>query len=85
MKKILMPLISLIIFTGFTAYSMLNFQESLIDFATRLMSSLDTVQVGINLYILCAFLMPCHAITCIWMFQDNRGRGNKVISVYRIF
>ena len=81
-----MPLISLIIFTGFTAYSMLNFQESLIDFATRLMSSLDTAQVGIDLYKLCAFLMPYHVITCIWMYQDNRGRGrgrgrgNKVIS-----
>jgi hypothetical protein len=60
MKKILMPLISQIIFTGFTVYSMLNSQELLIDFATRLMSSLDTAQVSIDLYILCAFLMPCH-------------------------
>ena len=59
---------------------MLNSQESLIDFATRLMSSLDTAQVGIVLYKLCAFLTPCYAITCIWMYQDNRGRGNKVIS-----
>jgi hypothetical protein len=50
-KKILMPLILLIIFTGFTAYSMLNSQESLIGFATRLMSSLDTAQVGIDLNI----------------------------------
>jgi hypothetical protein len=53
-----MPLISQIIFTGFTVYSMLNSQELLIDFATRLMSSLDTAQVSIDLYILCAFLMP---------------------------
>jgi hypothetical protein len=57
---------------------MLNSQESLIDFATRLMSSLDTPQVGIDPYIL-------SAIACVWMFQDNRGRGNKVITVLPYF
>jgi len=78
MKKILMPLMALILFTGFTAYSMLSSQESLLDFGARLMSSLDTAQVVIDLYIL-------GAMACVWMYRDNRDKGNKVTSVLPYF
>jgi len=78
MKKILVPLIALILFSAFTAYSMLNAQESLLDFGARLMSSLDTAQVVIDLYIFCA-------MACVWMYRDNRQRGNKVTHVLPYF
>ena len=78
MKRVLIPLIALILFTGFTAYSMLSSQESLLDFGARLMSSLDTAQVVIDLYIL-------GAMACVWMYRDNRDKGNKVIAVLPYF
>ena len=78
MRKLLIPLIVLILFAGFTAYSMLSSQESLLDFGARLMSSLDTAQVVIDLYIL-------GAMACVWMYRDNRDRGNNVASVLPYF
>ena len=69
------PLIALILFSAFTAYSMMNSQESLIDFGARLMSSLDTAQVVIDLYIFCA-------LACVWMYRDNRSRGKKIRTIY---
>lgn len=78
MKKILIPLMALILFSGFTAYSMLISQESLLDFGARLMSSLDTAQVVIDLYILCA-------MACVWMYRDNKDKGNQITSVLPYF
>jgi len=78
MKKILPPLIALILFSLFTAYSMLNAQESLLNFGARLMSSLDTAQVVIDLYILCV-------MACVWMYRDNRDKGKGITSVLPYF
>jgi hypothetical protein len=71
MYQKVVPLIGLILFSGFTAYAMMNSQESLIDFGARLMSSLDTAQVVIDLYILCS-------LACVWMYRDNKSKGNKI-------
>jgi len=57
---------------------MLNAQESLLDFGARLMSSLDTAQVVIDLYILCA-------LACVWMYRDNRAKGHTVTAVLPYF
>jgi hypothetical protein len=70
--------IVLILFSAFTAYAMLSSQESLIDFGARLMSSLDTAQVVIDLYIFCA-------MACVWMYRDNRSRGKNVSALYPYF
>ncbi len=71
-------LIALVLFSVFTAYAMLSSQESLIDFGARLMSSLDTAQVVIDLYIFCA-------MACVWMYRDNRSRGKNVSALYPYF
>ena len=78
MNRKTIPLIALILFSAFTAYAMINAQESLIDFGARLMSSLDTAQVVIDLYIFCA-------MACVWMYRDNKSKGNEVKSILPYF
>lgn len=57
---------------------MLQAEQSLIDFGIELMSSLDTAQVVIDLYILAA-------LSCIWMYQDNKSRNKPFISIVPYF
>ena len=73
MRKVV-PLLTLLLFAGFTIYAMAVSQESLIAFGSRLMNSVDTAQVVIDLYIFCA-------LACVWMYFDNKSLGNSVISV----
>ena len=74
MKKIPLPLVTLILFTAYTVFSMLQAEQSLLQFGIQLMSSLDTAQVVIDLYILAA-------LACAWMYHDNKSRGKSFISV----
>lgn len=74
MKQIALPLAVLIAFTVYTVFSMSQAEQSLIQFGIRLMSSLDTAQVVIDLYILAA-------LACIWMYHDNKSRGKSFASV----
>jgi len=78
MNRKTVPLIALILFSVFTAYSMINAQESLFDFGARLMSSLDTAQVVIDLYIFCA-------MACVWMYRDNKSKGKEIRSILPYF
>jgi len=78
MNRKTVPLIALILFSVFTAYSMINAQESLLDFGARLMSSLDTAQVVIDLYIFCA-------MACVWMYRDNKSKGKEIRSILPYF
>lgn len=73
MKKTL-PLVVLLAFTAYTAFAMFHAEQSLIDFGIELMSSLDTAQVVIDLYILAA-------LACIWMYRDNRARRRPPIAI----
>jgi len=57
---------------------MINAQESLLDFGARLMSSLDTAQVVIDLYIFCA-------MACVWMYRDNKSKGKEIRSILPYF
>ncbi|MEO4045850.1 DUF2834 domain-containing protein [Pseudomonas sp. CAU 1711] len=73
MKKML-PLVVLLAFTAYTAFAMFHAEQSLIDFGIELMSSLDTAQVVIDLYILAA-------LACIWMYRDNKARHRPLIAI----
>ena len=74
MKKIILPLSVLLAFTAYTAFSMSQAEQSLMDFGIELMSSLDTAQVVIDLYILAT-------LACIWMYQDNKSRNKPFIAI----
>ncbi|WP_322616985.1 DUF2834 domain-containing protein [Pseudomonas sp. BIC9C] len=74
MKAVALPLIALIAFAGYTVSVMLKAEQSLIDFGISLMSSPDTAQVVIDLYLLAT-------LAGIWMYQDARKRGQSALSV----
>lgn len=74
MRKIALPLVVLFAFTAYTAFVMSQAEQSLIQFGVELMSSLDTAQVVIDLYILAA-------LACVWMYQDNKARNKPFIAV----
>lgn len=63
-----LPLIVLCLFMGFTFWVMAGANQSLLAFGAQLMSSPDTAQVVIDLYILAA-------LSCVWMYQDAKSRG----------
>lgn len=74
MKKAVLPLIALLAFTVYTAFTMSQTEQSLIDFGIELISNLDTAQVVIDLYILAV-------LACIWMYQDNKSRKKPFIAI----
>ena len=74
MKKIVLPLITLIAFSAYTLYTMAIAEQSLLQFGLQLISSPDTAQVVIDLYILAA-------MACIWMYQDAKARGKSTTYV----
>ncbi|MBW4980309.1 DUF2834 domain-containing protein [Marinobacter adhaerens] len=63
-----LPLVVLCLFMGFTFWVMAGAEQSLLAFGAQLMSSPDTAQVVIDLYILAV-------LACIWMYQDAKRRG----------
>lgn len=71
MKKVALPLVTLIAFSAYTISVMLNADQSLIQFGIQLMSSPDTAQVVIDLYILAA-------LSCVWMYSDAKARGKSI-------
>jgi hypothetical protein len=78
MKKLALLLITLLAFSAFTAYVMLHAEQSLLQFGLQLMSSADTAQVVIDLYILAA-------LACIWMNCDGRARGKSLAYMLPFF
>lgn len=74
MKKAALPLAVLLAFSAYTAFAMFRAEQSLLAFGIELMSSLDTAQVVIDLYILAA-------LACIWMYRDNQARHRPVMAV----
>ena len=67
MKFRTIALILLVLFTGYTIFTMATAEQSLLSFGYQLVSSPDTAQVVIDLYIM-AFLAIC------WMYQDCKRR-----------
>lgn len=78
MKNSLLPLIVLILFAGYTVFVMLTADQSLLDFGRELISSPDTAQVVIDLYIMVG-------LACVWMYHDNKSRGNSIMGVLPYF
>ena len=74
MKKIALPLAVLIAFSAYTAFVMLQAEQSLLQFGLQLMSRPDTAQVVIDLYILAA-------LACVWMYRDNQARQKSFASI----
>jgi len=67
MKFRTIVLILLVLFTGYTLYTMAVAEQSLLSFGYQLISSPDTAQVVFDLYIM-AFLAIC------WMYHDCKSR-----------
>jgi hypothetical protein len=78
MKKLALTLTTLLAFSTYTLYVMLHAEQSLLQFGMQLMSSADTAQVVIDLYILAA-------LAGIWMYRDGRARGKSLAYLLPFF
>ncbi|MEX5685591.1 MULTISPECIES: DUF2834 domain-containing protein [Pseudomonas] len=78
MKKPYISLAALVIFSLYTAGTMLFAEQSLIDFGLGLLSSPDTAQVVIDLYLL-------GVLACVWMYRDARSKGRSMASLVPYF
>lgn len=67
-------LFALVGFTTYTVFTLLNAEQSLLQFGLHLMSRPDTAQVVIDLYLMAA-------LACMWMTRDARARGKTLVSV----
>ncbi|WP_223509951.1 DUF2834 domain-containing protein [Pseudomonas sp. BF-RE-29] len=70
----LIALASLVLFSMYTGWTMLNAEQSLFAFGLELISRPDTAQLVIDLYLMAA-------LVCIWMAKDNRSRGGSLIDL----
>ncbi|OCT32704.1 DUF2834 domain-containing protein [Pseudomonas putida] len=64
----------LIAFALYTGWTMVLAEQSLIAFGLQLMARPDTAQVVIDLYLMAA-------LACLWMIDDTRARGGRVMGV----
>lgn len=64
-------LILLVLFAGYTGYTMSIAEQSLLSFGYQLASSPDTAQVVIDLYIMAILALA-------WMYQDIKNRGKTI-------
>jgi hypothetical protein len=74
MKRPYVALFALLLFSVYTANTLFLAKQSLMEFGVRLMSSPDTAQVVIDLY-----LLACMA--CIWMYRDTCAKGKSLVSL----
>ncbi|WP_286913311.1 MULTISPECIES: DUF2834 domain-containing protein [unclassified Pseudomonas] len=70
----LIALSALVLFSLYTAWTMLIAEQSLVAFGLELISQPDTAQLVIDLYLMAA-------LACIWMADDNRARGNSLVTL----
>ena len=78
MKKPCFALIVLVLFTLYTAFTLWHADQSLLEFGLQLMSSPDTAQVVIDLYVMAG-------LACVWMYRDARTRGQSMASFWPYF
>lgn len=74
MNRPYLALAALLGFAAYTGYTMWTAQQSLMAFGVGLMSSPDTAQVVIDLYLLAV-------LACVWMYRDARARGRSLTAV----
>jgi len=70
----LIALASLVLFSIYTGWTMLNAEQSLLTFGLEMIARPDTAQLVIDLYLM-------GALACIWMAKDNRSRGGSLIGL----
>ena len=78
MNRPYIALVALLGFSLYTAGTMLRADQSLVAFGLGLMSSPDTAQVVIDLYLLAA-------MACVWMYRDGRAKGRSLVSLVPYF
>ena len=78
MNRPYIALAALLGFSLYTAGTMLRADQSLVAFGLGLMSSPDTAQVVIDLYLLAA-------MACVWMYRDARAKGRSLVSLVPYF
>ena len=78
MNRPYIALAALLGFSLYTAGTMLQADQSLVAFGLGLMSSPDTAQVVIDLYLLAA-------MACVWMYRDARAKGRSLVSLVPYF
>jgi hypothetical protein len=78
LKKPYIALVTLLLFSVYTASTLFLAEQSLLAFGLGLMSRPDTAQVVIDLY-----LLACMA--CVWMYRDARSKGRSLISLLPYF
>ena len=78
MKRPYLALVTLLLFSLYTAWTLWLAEQSLIEFGLALMSSPDTAQVVIDLYVLAC-------LACVWMYRDARSKGRSLASVLPYF
>ncbi len=67
-------LLALLAFGGYTLFTLLQAEQSLLQFGLQLLSRPDTAQVVIDLYLMAL-------LAGLWMLADARARGRPTISV----
>lgn len=78
MNKPYPALVTLLLFSLYTAGVLVTAEQSLPAFGLRLMSSPDTAQVVIDLYLLAG-------MACLWMYKDSRSKGRSLACVLPYF
>lgn len=78
MKRPYLSLATLVIFSQYTVGTMFFADQSLIDFGLELISSPDTAQVVIDLYLL-------GVLAYIWMYRDARSKGRSATPLLMSF
>ena len=78
MNRPYIALVALLGFSLYTAGTMLQADQSLVAFGLGLMSSPDTAQVVIDLYLLAV-------MACVWMYRDGRAKGRSLVSLVPYF
>jgi len=67
-------LLALLAFSGYTLFTLLQAEQSLLQFGLQLLSRPDTAQVVIDLYLMAL-------LASAWMLDDTRRRGRPARSV----
>lgn len=67
-------LLALLAFSGYTLFTLLQAEQSLLLFGLQLLSRPDTAQVVIDLYLMAL-------LASAWMLDDARRRGRSACSV----
>lgn len=78
MNRPYIALAVLLVFSLYTAWTMLMAEQSLLAFGLELISQQDTAQVVIDLYLL-GFM------ACIWIYRDARSKGRSLVAIVPFF